>query len=852
MTDKIPCYYALGGLNFKNGFATSCPIQSDHLHLLNGQLPSEFWNNEHFKKHRKDMMTGNWCNGCHLCKDAEELNSTKSMRHDYPADETYYDAETGAVDFKGLKHVELRFSNSCNMACMHCSEVYSSGWTSKLKKYKPTEEESLEDHRHKLDQLTRAMHRKSLDEDLNIDLSMSEMERIVEDLNTNFPNIEKIDFAGGEVLHQKQFFPCLERLAKHPNAKNLLLTFHTNFNARFDPIKLSKLLEPFGRSTIKMSLDAGRNIYSYFRDGSWNKLRSNIEVFKSVNNFSDLEIICTTSVFQIMDLPNIFKSFFELDVKIIESSIVFTPEYLNPAIMMFEFKHEVLQDIGEVREIIKKERHKRRRQWEVYKHRRSYLSGNDDWEDLRSAEESIDRIIKYVVNHKPEYKDWEAFKVYRRKIDRLFNKQFNSAMKYYQVDDRGNFYRSKNMSFTDKLQDLYREYPYFESFDCKLESAKVSKEVDIEIEKYNTLLNKFGPLVKSEVDKDTLGQLNDDIVKVIKECRLHVDEDTKAELDVYDNLMDKYEGDDRKFFRYDKFKLQAEIIRVWLRHAIAKQQQRRLSAYENHMQRTGLETHVVDDVVIPLNPNWKKIAINVSGGADSACLTSILANIIKEKNYDITIDIITHCRVWNLRPWAGPVAENVYNKLKDIWGDIIGERITNFIPTELEHGVIGFLPELGLDEKGEAHKSGDQTIVQGFNDFLGATKNYDAIFNATTKNPSTTEEIQDRMRNRDVDIDNTVIANLVQPRNIGYWMITPLRLVEKDWIVKQYYDMNLLDLFETTRSCEGNQGGMDRLEGFDVHWYSPDKEVPECGECFWCKERDWAVAQEQKRRANEL
>ena len=45
---------------------------------------------------------------------------------------------------------------------------------------------------------------------------------------------------------------------------------------------------------------------------------------------------------------------------------------------------------------------------------------------------------------------------------------------------------------------------------------------------------------------------------------------------------------------------------------------------------------------------------------------------------------------------------------------------------------------------------------------------------------------------------------------------------------------------------------MDRLEGFDVHWYSPDKEVPECGECFWCKERDWAVAQEQKRRANEL
>ena len=850
---KIPCYYTLGGLNFKNGFVTSCPIQSDHLHIIDGQLPSEFWNNDQFKQHRKDMMSGKWCAGCHLCKEAEDLNSTKSMRQDYPADETYYDPSTGAVDFKGLKHVELRFSNSCNMACMHCSEVYSSGWTSKLKKYKPTEDESLEDHKHKLDQLTGAMHRKSLDEDLNIDLSMGEMERIVEDLNTNFPNIEKIDFAGGEVLHQKQFFPCLERLAKHPNAKNLLLTFHTNFNARFDPIRLSKLLEPFGRTTIKMSLDAGRNIYSYFRDGSWNKLRSNIETFKSVNNFSDLEIICTTSVYQVMDLPNIIKSFFELDVKIIESSIVFTPQYLNPAIMMFEFKHEVLQDIAECRRIIKQERDKRRKNFEVYKHRRSYLSGNNEWEDIRSAEESIDRIIKYMVNHKPKYEHWEAFKVYRRKIDRLFNKQFNNAMKYYQVDDHGNFYRSKSVTFTDKLIDLYREHPYFESFDSREKSKIVSEEVDKQIEFYNTLLNKFNPFLKKEVDKNILGELNEDLVKIIKECRLHIDEETKEQLNVYDDLMDNYEGDDRKFFRYDKLKAEVEIVKEWLRFSIRKEQQRRLSQFELNLLRTGLNTHIVDGVVIPLNPNWKRIAVNVSGGADSACLTSILASLIKEHNYDIKIDIITHCRVWNLRPWAGPVAEQVYNKLKETWGDIIGERLTNFIPTDLEHGVIGFLPQLGLNEKGEPFKSGDNTIVQGFNDFLGSTKGYDAIYNATTKNPSVNEEIQDRMLNRDIDIDSTTsVKRMAQAMNIGYWMLSPLRLIEKDWVIKQYYDMDLLDLLKTTRSCEGNQGGMDKLEGFDVHWYSPDKDVPECGECFWCKERDWAIEKEQKRRANEL
>ena len=68
---------------------------------------------------------------------------------------------------------------------------------------------------------------------------------------------EKIDFAGGEVLYQKQFFPVLERLAQHPNAKNLYIFFHSNFNAPFDVNTLNDLLKPFGQTKIKISVDAG-------------------------------------------------------------------------------------------------------------------------------------------------------------------------------------------------------------------------------------------------------------------------------------------------------------------------------------------------------------------------------------------------------------------------------------------------------------------------------------------------------------------------------------------------------------------------------------------------------------------
>ena len=166
MAEKIICPYTLGGINYKNGFVTSCPQQSDRLcDITNTTLkPSDVINSEGFRKHRKEMMSGTWSPGCHLCKDAEAIGS-HSMRQDfdYMLDEVVdldlYNEETGEIDFASVKHIELRFSNSCNMSCLHCSDVYSSGWMSKLKRYTSDEE----DRKHKLIQLTREFHKTDQD-----------------------------------------------------------------------------------------------------------------------------------------------------------------------------------------------------------------------------------------------------------------------------------------------------------------------------------------------------------------------------------------------------------------------------------------------------------------------------------------------------------------------------------------------------------------------------------------------------------------------------------------------------------------------------------------------------------------
>ena len=198
-------------------------------------------------------------------------------------------------------------------------------------------------------------------------------------------------------------------MAEHPNAKNILLTFHSNFNANHDPIKLSKLLEPFGESLIHMSLDAGKNIYPYFRDGNWDTLTTHIDTFRSVNNFTELSIVCTTSAYQLMDIHNVFESFLLLDVDWIDASIVYTPPYINPSIMMFDFENDVLTDIEKTYAMIKQ-------------------NGN---QLERCALEAVDLIKEYIINHKPSYKDYETFLVYIKKSDKLWKQKFNNYMKNY-------------------------------------------------------------------------------------------------------------------------------------------------------------------------------------------------------------------------------------------------------------------------------------------------------------------------------------------------------------------------------------------------------------------------------------
>ena len=246
----------------------------------------------------------------------------------------------------------------------------------------------------------------------------------------------------------------------------------------------------------------------------------------------------------------------------------------------------------------------------------------------------------------------------------------------------------------------------------------------------------------------------------------------------------------------------------------------------------SIETFEVSKLKIPFNSNWKKIGVNLSGGADSACLTMLLCNHIVKNNLNTKICVITFIRCWNTRPWQKSIAEHVYRYLKEMYPSIIQDQLFCFIAPEIEHSSIGNIVN---------NRSADQITVSSFNEYVSFVHNLDAIFNATSKNPSGTE-FEDRMKNRDIEIDFAKLQDLYYIKKKVVYLI-PFKYVEKDWIVAQYKIFGQWNLFETTRSCEGNFITSQEIRRTitSLSQYTPNKKVEVCKLCFWCREREWAL-----------
>ena len=228
--------------------------------------------------------------------------------------------------------------------------------------------------------------------------------------------------------------------------------------------------------------------------------------------------------------------------------------------------------------------------------------------------------------------------------------------------------------------------------------------------------------------------------------------------------------------------------------------------------------------MLPFDNSWNSIAISLSGGADSALLSFLLCHIVRNQ----TVHIISHKRMWKTRPWQSYDSSNVFEWLTARFPNITFERHLGFIAPDIEYGNMG--PAI-TDEYGKL-VSGDNAQQRAYAEYICHTYNIDAYYNAVTHNPIGID--LGGMIERDITLteDN---KHLEMMQHMNKWALHPFRFVDKAWVVKQYKDNDIMDLFSRTRSCEGEFAGLDYTT------YKYGSKVPVCGECFWCKERAWAI-----------
>ena len=236
--------------------------------------------------------------------------------------------------------------------------------------------------------------------------------------------------------------------------------------------------------------------------------------------------------------------------------------------------------------------------------------------------------------------------------------------------------------------------------------------------------------------------------------------------------------------------------------------------------------HDIDGVRIPFNKDWTNVAISVSGGADSALLAYLICELAKENN--TTIHIINHVRMWKTRPWQQYDGERVYNWLFQRFYHTKFKRHVNFIAPDIEYGNIG--PNL-TDEYGKK-VSGDNIQQRAYAEFICHKHEVSAYYNAVTRNPR--QAMFNGMLERDLEPteENKHLEYMIHMNRVASH---PFRFVDKSWVISQYKRLGIEDLLEITRSCEGEFAEIDYTN------YVSGQEVPTCGECFWCKEREWAI-----------
>lgn len=300
MSDKNPifCSLAFGSasINSYGEYIPCCSIRPNYWENYRETNPSmlalepkDRINAPNLREVRKSLLEGEWPSACENCRLAEDtgVNSMRTIWNSGLTDYTIPAEEI--VDPNNIVYLDLTFSTKCNSKCMTCNSALSDFWE--------------EEEAYIWDVPTAKTNRVCIEDDTAVKLA------------TQFPNVKRINFVGGEPTISDEHVHFLYSLVEYGKSKDIAVGYVTNLAGI--NTGLIDLWDNFREVGMSVSIDGFGKVNDYIRYPiKWEKTDTNLKRYLQlmVNNPERymFGLSCTVSMFNAIQAVDLLEYWIDL------------------------------------------------------------------------------------------------------------------------------------------------------------------------------------------------------------------------------------------------------------------------------------------------------------------------------------------------------------------------------------------------------------------------------------------------------------------------------------------------------------------------------------------------------------
>lgn len=255
----------------------------------------------------------------------------------------------------------------------------------------------------------------------------------------------------------------------------------------------------------------------------------------------------------------------------------------------------------------------------------------------------------------------------------------------------------------------------------------------------------------------------------------------------------------------------------------------------NLLNENRKNLYVINGLPFYFDPTAKTVGITFSGGADSTMIFYMLCRLIESLGTDTKIVATTLIRGWDVKPWLEDITADIIAYLNRRFPNIQKDQVFGFLPPAFEitplKNIVGMDKIYNKDNLDNAYA--DVYAVMSYTQYVNAKYKIKNTYSGVTMNPelNNSELNSPGFRNTREFTEFDLNDFKGHGSNMG-----PFTMLYKNWVIAQYENFNIQELFELTRSCNTP---LTELNIPNVEEIKICGSEYACQTCFFCEERKW-------------